>query len=210
MPDRKPLAWWSDALDVLRTCPDAIKQRVGFALDEAQLGGKAGSAKPKPDIGKGVHALTTNYDGETYRTFYAAHFPEAVFRSTRRTSRWPATARSWRGAGLRGIRDARRLLHHLSSPMSPTPSSGNVFADLGYDSEDAALLRFKARLLSALAAYVGGFDTQAHAAAALGVSRPRISEIRNGHLDKFSTDLLLAYCHRAGLRIPDFDLVPIG
>lgn len=98
------------------------------------------------------------------------------------------------------------------SDVMPAPirSSGNVFADLGYDSEEAALLQFKSRLLSALVAFVSGFDTQADAAAALGVSRPRISEIKNGHLDKFTTDLLLAYCHRAGLRIPDFELVPAG
>jgi predicted XRE-type DNA-binding protein len=93
---------------------------------------------------------------------------------------------------------------------APVTSSGNVFADLGYDSEEAALLRFKSRLLSALAAFVSEFRTQADAAESLGVSRPRISEIKNGHLDKFTTDLLIAYCHRAGLRIPDFDLVPAG
>jgi predicted XRE-type DNA-binding protein len=90
----------------------------------------------------------------------------------------------------------------------PVRSSGNVFADLGYDPEEAELLRFKSRLLSALASYVSEFGTQAEAAKALNASRPRISEIKNGHLDKFSTDLLLAYCHRAGLRLPDFDLVP--
>ena len=95
-------------------------------------------------------------------------------------------------------------------PAPVTPSSGNVFADLGFDPEEAELLRFKSRLLSALASYVAEFDTQAEAAEALGVSRPRVSEIKNGHLDKFSTDLLLGYCHRAGLRVPDFDLVPVG
>ena len=89
-------------------------------------------------------------------------------------------------------------------------SSGNLFEDLGFDPEEAGLLRFKSRLLSALASYVSEFNTQAEAAEALAVSRPRISEIKNGHLDKFTTDLLLTYCHRAGLRIPDFDLVPAG
>ena len=64
--DRKPLEWWADALDVLRECPDEVKLRVGFALDEAQLGGKSGSAKPANDIGKGVYAITTNHDSETY------------------------------------------------------------------------------------------------------------------------------------------------
>jgi len=92
----------------------------------------------------------------------------------------------------------------------PVKSTGNVFSDLGFDSEEAALLQFKSRLLSALAAFVSEYPTQSEAAEALSVARPRISEIKNGHLDKFTTDLLLAYCHRAGLRIPDFDLVPAG
>ena len=79
MSDRKPLEWWADAVKVLRECPDEVRKRVGFALDEAQLGGKAGSAKPMNSVGKGVYAITTNHDTETYRTFYAARFTEAVY-----------------------------------------------------------------------------------------------------------------------------------
>ena len=41
MTERKPLQWWADAKDVLRACPEEVKQRVGFALDQARLGGKA-------------------------------------------------------------------------------------------------------------------------------------------------------------------------
>jgi phage-related protein len=77
--ERKPLEWWADAREVLRDCPDEVKLRVGFALDEAQLGGKSGSAKPANDVGKGVYAITTNHDSETYRTFYVARFSEAVY-----------------------------------------------------------------------------------------------------------------------------------
>ena len=75
----KPLQFWADALDVLRACPDPVKQDVGFALDEAQRGGKSGSAKPMPSVGRGVYAIRTNHDGETYRTFYVARFREAVY-----------------------------------------------------------------------------------------------------------------------------------
>lgn len=79
LPTRKPTEFWADALDVLRGCPDVVKQRVGFALDEAERGGTPVSAKPMPSVGKGVFAITTNHDSETYRTFYAARFPEAVY-----------------------------------------------------------------------------------------------------------------------------------
>lgn len=92
----------------------------------------------------------------------------------------------------------------------PRISSGNVFDDLGYDSEEAALLSFKSRLLSVLAAFVNTFDNQSEAAAALRIARPRISEIKNGHLDRFTIDLLLTWCHRAGLRISSFELQPMN
>lgn len=75
----KPLDFWADARDVLRTFPEDVKDDVGYALHEVQSGGKPGSAKPLPDIGPGVHAITTNHDKETYRTFYVAQFPEAVY-----------------------------------------------------------------------------------------------------------------------------------
>lgn len=83
----------------------------------------------------------------------------------------------------------------------PTPSSGNVFADLGYDDDEASLLAVKSRLLSALASYAAGFDTQAEAASALGVSQPRVSEIANGRLSKFTADLLIRLCHRASVGV---------
>lgn len=84
---------------------------------------------------------------------------------------------------------------------APTRSSGNVFTDLGYDDEEAALRIVKASLLSALARHVSAFDTQALAAANLGVSQPRVSEIVNGRLSKFTTDMLLKLCHRAGIDV---------
>lgn len=93
------------------------------------------------------------------------------------------------------------LAQILTLMSGPTRSSGNVFTDLGRDPEEAALLLVKTRLLSALAAYVVAFDTQAAAAEALGVAQPRVSEIANGRLSKFSADLLIKLCYRAGLPI---------
>ncbi|MEM8557173.1 MAG: XRE family transcriptional regulator [Bacteroidota bacterium] len=85
-------------------------------------------------------------------------------------------------------------------PAAFQMSSGNVFADLGFDAEEAALLRVKSRLLSALSDFVRGFETQRDAAA-LSVKQPRISEIANGKLSAFSTDLLIRLCERAGIEV---------
>jgi predicted XRE-type DNA-binding protein len=80
-------------------------------------------------------------------------------------------------------------------------SSGNVFEDLGFDAEEAALLRVKSQLLAMLTQFVGRFETQREAAEALGVRQPRISEIATGKLSAFSTDLLIRLCERAGLEV---------
>jgi predicted XRE-type DNA-binding protein len=80
-------------------------------------------------------------------------------------------------------------------------SSGNVFEDLGFEPEDAALLKVKSQLLAALTAYIKRFDTQEEAAQALDVKQPRISEIVRGKLSAFSTDLLIKLCERAGIQV---------
>lgn len=78
-------------------------------------------------------------------------------------------------------------------------SSGDVFQDLGFDAEEAAVLEVKSIYLDALAEYVTRFPTQAAAAAALNVAPARISEITRGKLSLFSTDKLIRYASRAGI-----------
>ncbi len=87
----------------------------------------------------------------------------------------------------------------MSAPFEE--STGNVFEDLGFDPDEAALLSVKSTFLAALGEFVAAFDTQAEAADALGVKQPRVSEIANGRLSKFSTDLLIKLCERAGIEV---------
>ena len=86
-------------------------------------------------------------------------------------------------------------------PDSYQTSSGNIYADLGFDDEEAALLRIKSGLLSALTAFVNRFETQREAVEALGVKQPWISDISTGKLSAFSTDLLIRLCERAGIEV---------
>jgi predicted XRE-type DNA-binding protein len=69
-----------------------------------------------------------------------------------------------------------------------TPSSGNVFADLGLPDPAARLL--KASLVVAIreAIRVKGLN-QTQAAEFLGISQPRISSILKGELDGFAIDI---------------------
>lgn len=86
----------------------------------------------------------------------------------------------------------------MSTPI--IESSGNVFADLGFSGEEAALLALRAELMGSLRECIAARQwTQAQAAEALGVSQPRISDLIRNKWDRFSLDMLVSLAIRAGL-----------
>lgn len=73
-----------------------------------------------------------------------------------------------------------------------TPSSGNIFADMGLP--DAEELDAKARLGAAICRIVERRAlTQAEAAAALGINQPKISALLHYKLDGFSVERLMRF-----------------
>lgn len=101
--------------------------------------------------------------------------------------------RSRRVGQTSGIRSALRGTGHV------TASGGNVFADLGFAPEEAENLRIRSDLMIALCRVIADM-TQIEAAVLLGVSQPRVSELRRGLIDKFTIDTLVNMLGRAGLR----------
>jgi predicted XRE-type DNA-binding protein len=73
-----------------------------------------------------------------------------------------------------------------------TPSSGNVFADLGLDAPDE--LRAKAMLMSKVASVLASKKmNQTEVAKLLGIDQPRVSALKNGKLSLFSTAKLMEF-----------------
>ncbi|MGV6988283.1 helix-turn-helix domain-containing protein [Testudinibacter sp. P80/BLE/0925] len=81
-----------------------------------------------------------------------------------------------------------------------TPANGNVFLDLGFsDSEAASLKAHSQAVIEMKLALVEAMDSwiqenqlkQADAATILGVTRPRISDMVNRKIGKFTLDSLL-------------------
>ena len=88
------------------------------------------------------------------------------------------------------------------SKLKVTPSSGNVFRDLGFSTEEAAHLLIRANLLIQLQKAIAARDlTQAKAATLLRVTQPRVSDLLRGRLDLFSTDTLIDMLARLGLHV---------
>jgi phage-related protein len=77
---QKDLVFVASSLDDLRAFPDEVRQVMGFALYEAQRGGKHMAAKPLAGFkGAGVLEVIDDYDGDTYRTVYTVRFTDVVY-----------------------------------------------------------------------------------------------------------------------------------
>jgi len=81
-------------------------------------------------------------------------------------------------------------------------STGNVFKDLGFDSEEAENLRLRAEMMVALRSYIEKEGiTQKEAADHFGVTQPRMSDLMRGKIGKFTIDMLVNMLALAGIRI---------
>jgi predicted XRE-type DNA-binding protein len=80
-----------------------------------------------------------------------------------------------------------------------TKSDGNVFVDLGFSKEEAAVLAMRAELMVRLRSVIDERGwTQQEAAKRLGIGQSRVSDLVRGKWDKFSLDMLVTLAARAG------------
>lgn len=83
-----------------------------------------------------------------------------------------------------------------------TPSSGNVFTDLGFGEEEAEHLRIRSTLMIEVRRLIEERElTQTAAARLMGVTQPRVSDLVRGRIDLFSIDALVGMLARAGIHV---------
>jgi phage-related protein len=75
----RPLIFIADSQRALREFPRAVRQTVGFALYQAQMGGKHIDAKPLKNVAAGVFEVVTDHRGDTFRTVYTVKLTNAVY-----------------------------------------------------------------------------------------------------------------------------------
>ena len=81
-------------------------------------------------------------------------------------------------------------------------SSGNVFIDLGYSPEEAAILQMRADLMADLRKLIKARKlTQTKAAEIFGISQSRVSDLTRGKWERFSLEMLITLATRAGMHI---------
>lgn len=83
-----------------------------------------------------------------------------------------------------------------------TRSSGNVFKDLGFSAEEAEHLKIRSTMMARLRELISSRGlTQAEAAALLGVTQPRVSDLVRGKIDLFSIDTLVDMLSHSGIKV---------
>lgn len=90
----------------------------------------------------------------------------------------------------------------MSGKLKRTRGSGNVFADLGFAKAEAENLKLRAELMMCIEDYYRKSGmTQSQAAAALGLTQPRLNALLKGRIGLFSLDALVNLASRAGLNV---------
>lgn len=87
-----------------------------------------------------------------------------------------------------------------TEPIEVTPSSGNVFADLGFPDAEELYAKSLLSILIARAIRDRGL-TQTEAAALLGTTQPKISELVRGRLSGFSIERLFRFLNALGMNV---------
>ena len=86
--------------------------------------------------------------------------------------------------------------------MSNHVTKGSVFNDLGFNEAEAENLKIRAALMRAIEKYIEDNKlTQATAAKLMGVYQPRISDLLQGKIDKFTIDMLVNMLAKAHVSV---------
>jgi phage-related protein len=107
MASPKEVVWIGSSLEDLKSFHDSVKQTMGFALFQAQRGGKHVQAKVlKGFKGSGVVEVVEDYDGDAYRMMYTVRFSDAVY-----------VLHSFQKKSKRGIETPRREMQTVEARL---------------------------------------------------------------------------------------------
>lgn len=86
--------------------------------------------------------------------------------------------------------------------MNNHVTKGSVFNDLEFNEAEAENLKIRAALMRAIEKYIEDNKlTQASAAKLMGVYQPRISDLLQGKIDKFTIDMLVNMLAKAHVSV---------
>ncbi|MBU4261681.1 MAG: XRE family transcriptional regulator [Proteobacteria bacterium] len=78
----------------------------------------------------------------------------------------------------------------------------NIWEALEEDPAERETMKIKSKMMMEIAQHIESIGiTQAQSAKLMGVSQPRVSELINGKIDRFTIDMLVTMLARLGLHV---------
>jgi phage-related protein/predicted XRE-type DNA-binding protein len=193
----KLVTFQGDSLDRLRDFPTDARQQAGQELYRVQTGRDPIDWKPMQTIGSGVREIRLRDASGAFRVIYVATFADAVHVLHAFQKKSQKTAP--RDLDLVAIAVARP---QTRVEIMKTKTFANVWDALSDSPEEAATMKIRSDVMIAIHDTVRAWDTtQAQAASRLGVTQPRLNDLLQGKINKFSLDTLLTLAGRAGLKV---------
>jgi phage-related protein len=78
-PEAKPIVWLGNSLENVRGFPEEVRNEIGFALYQAQLGHKHINAKPLKDWAPGVLEIISDFHNDTFRAVYTVRLAKRIY-----------------------------------------------------------------------------------------------------------------------------------
>lgn len=75
----REVVWVASSLRDLKRLPEPVQKVMGFALLQAQCGGRHPQARPFKAKGGGVAEVVEDYDTDTYRVVYTVRFDDELY-----------------------------------------------------------------------------------------------------------------------------------
>jgi phage-related protein/predicted XRE-type DNA-binding protein len=200
MPD-KPLIWLASSRRDIRAFPALVRRLAGFQLRRVQQGLEPDDWKSMQTIGPGVREIRVHI-ARAHRVFYLATRGDAIYVLHAFEKKTQKTSANDLRTGRERFRAMAKLSMAKRNAVKVTPSTGNVFRDLGFSNEESEHLLVRADLLIQLQKAIASKGLkQAEAARVLRVTQPRVSDLLRGRIDLFSTDALIDMLARLGVGV---------
>jgi predicted XRE-type DNA-binding protein len=187
----KEVRWHGSSRSDVEAFPADARREVGYQLFQVQIGEAPSDWKPMTSIGP---RCSRDQDSPSVRRLsrhLSGYHPQRCSRPARIPEKDPSNGQA-----------GHRSRQGTAQTDRVTMMAKSVFHDL-FPAEEAAELEMRAKLLSGINKWLSKSAlTQIEAARRLGITQARVSEIKNGKINRFSLSMLVRLAGRAGLR-PD-------
>ncbi len=98
--------------------------------------------------------------------------------------------------------NSKEMKQKTVTGMAFLEGTDNIYRDLGFPEAEAVNLLARAKLMMTIEKTIKEKGlTQSEAAKLLGVSQPRLSDLYNGKLEKFTIDMLVKWLSKLGRHV---------